>query len=167
MNDRPLGLLIWLRMARFVQRSNQVSNEFLSQSGLSVAQFEVLNHIKAYQPVTQTDLGSRLVVTGGGISRMLSRLESCGLISRETEWKTKYISLTDKGRELLDSIYPDQVQLQASMFDDVLTEEEQKQLYTLMRKVHQNSLAKTPPPPAAAAAPAHNPSHTKITENPT
>lgn len=167
MNDRPLGLLIWLRMARFVQRSNQISNEFLSHSGLSVAQFEVLSHIKAYQPVTQTDLASRLVVTGGGISRMLSRLESCGLISRETEWKTKYISLTDMGGELLDLIYLDQVRLQASMFDDVLTENEQKQLYTLMRKVHQNSLAKTPPPPAAAEAPAHNPSHTKITENPT
>lgn len=154
MNDRPLGLLIWLRMARFVQRSNQISNEFLSQSGLSIAQFEVLNHIKVYQPVTQTDLGSRLLVTGGGISRMLSRLESCGLISRETEWKTKYISLTDKGRALLDTIYPDQVRLQASMFDDVLTDEEQKQLYTLMRKVHLNSLAKAPPPRAVAATPA-------------
>ncbi|MFJ2619312.1 MarR family winged helix-turn-helix transcriptional regulator [Glutamicibacter sp. NPDC087344] len=166
MNNRPLGLMIWLRMARFVQRSNQISNEFLSQSGLSIAQFEVLNHIKAYQPVTQTDLGSRLTVTGGGISRMLSRLESCDLISRDTQWKTKYISLTDKGQRLIDSIYSDQVRLQASMFDDVLTQDEQKQLYTLMRKIHKNSLTKTAPQRASSIDPAANPSPTKNTENP-
>jgi DNA-binding MarR family transcriptional regulator len=143
--ERPLGLMIWLRMARFVQRSNHISNEYLSQSGLTVAQFEVLSHVSAYQPVTQTDLAARLTVSCGGISRMLTRLEAENLVTRSPEWKTNYISLTEAGREKLRAVYPGQVELQASMFDDVLDETEQKQLYALLRKVHKNSLKKQAP----------------------
>lgn len=145
MRDRPLGLMIWLRMARFVHRSNCISNEYLKQAGLTVAQFEALSHVYAYQPVTQTQLAAGLTITVGGVSRMLSRLEEAGLIERKTEWKTKYISLTAAGEQLLRSVYPGQVALQASMFDDVLDADEQKQLYSLMRKVQKNSLTKAVP----------------------
>ncbi|MFC0582710.1 MarR family winged helix-turn-helix transcriptional regulator [Micrococcoides hystricis] len=145
MQDRPIGVRIWLRMLRFVQRSNCVSNDFLSQAGLSVGQFEALTQIQAGQPITQSDLAAGLTISHGGVSRMLSRLEELGLIRRTQEWKTKYISLTDAGEELLAKVYPGQIALQASMFTDVLTEDEQKQLYTLMRKVHKNSLTKEAP----------------------
>jgi DNA-binding MarR family transcriptional regulator len=149
MQERPLGLMIWLRMARFVQRSNHISTEYLSQWGLTVAQFEVLSTVRAYQPVTQTDLAARLTVSCGGISRMLTRLEAENLITRSPEWKTNYISLTQTGREKLRAAYPGQVELQASMFDDVLDETEQKQLYALLRKVHKNSLKKQAPTTSA------------------
>ena len=87
---------------------------------------------------------------------MLSRLEEAGLIERTPDWKTKYISLTEAGQQLLRSVYPGQIALQASMFDDVLDADEQKQLYALMRKVHKNSLNKPVPTgldPADAATP--------------
>ncbi|MCU1509479.1 MAG: hypothetical protein JWQ12_1744 [Glaciihabitans sp.] len=143
--ERPLGLMIWLRMARFVQRSNHISTEYLSQAGLTVAQFEALSHVSAYQPVTQTDLAARLTVSCGGVSRMLTRLEAENLITRTPDWKINYISLTEAGAEKLRAVYPGQVELQASMFDDVLDEAEQKQLYALMRKVQKNSLKKRAP----------------------
>jgi DNA-binding MarR family transcriptional regulator len=145
MQERPLGLMIWLRMARFVQRSNHISTEYLSQAGLTVAQFEALSHVSAYQPVTQTDLAARLTVSCGGVSRMLTRLEAENLITRTPDWKINYISLTEAGAEKLRAVYPGQVELQASMFDDVLDEAEQKQLYALMRKVQKNSLKKRAP----------------------
>ncbi|NDO77313.1 MarR family transcriptional regulator [Kocuria indica] len=145
MQERPLGLMIWWRMVRFVQRSNCISNAHLERSGISVAQFEALSHIRAYQPVTQTDLAAGLTISVGGVSRMLSRLETEGLIERVQDWKVKYISLTPAGEKLLSAIYPGQVALQASMFDDVLDADEQKQLYALMRKVQLNSLAKEAP----------------------
>src|SRR5699024_12245355 len=87
--NRPLGLMIWLRMARFVQRSNCISNEYLSQAGLTVAQFEVLSHVEAYQPVTQTDLAAGLTISGGGVSRMLSRLEASGRSIRAPEGRIR------------------------------------------------------------------------------
>jgi DNA-binding MarR family transcriptional regulator len=136
--DLSLSTLIWLRMARFVQNSNQVSNEYLRQFGITVAQFEALAHIRNFQPITQSDLAAGLTVSGGGISRMLTRLEREGMIRREQEWKTKHISLTAAGRELIDRAYPVQVAQQSTMFD-VLDEDEKRQLHALMKKLYDNS----------------------------
>lgn len=142
MEDLSLSTLIWLRMVRFVQNSNQASNDHLRQFGLTLAQFEALAHIRNFQPITQTDLARGLTVTGGGISRMLSRLEAEGFISRQQDWKTKHISLTDKGAELLQRAYPSQLEQQASLFDEVLDEEEKTQLHALMKKLYDNSMTR-------------------------
>ncbi|MDN5635222.1 MAG: MarR family transcriptional regulator, partial [Brevibacterium sp.] len=124
MEDLSLSTLIWLRMVRFVQNSNQLSHDHLRRFGLTLAQFEALAHIRNFAPITQTDLARGLTVTGGGISRMLTRLEAEGLISRQQDWKTKHISLTEEGAELLDRAYPSQLEQQASLFDEVLDEAE-------------------------------------------
>lgn len=142
MEHHSLSSLIWLRMVRFVERSNQLSNEFLEQYGLTVSQFEVLVQIKAYEPITQTNLAQKLTVSCGGISRMLTRLEKEGFITRKQNWKIKYISLTDQGNAKLDEVYQDQVAFQSSMFDDVLNSSEKEQLNILMKKVHKHSLKK-------------------------
>ncbi|SMX65622.1 DNA-binding transcriptional regulator, MarR family [Brevibacterium iodinum ATCC 49514] len=139
MEDLSLSTLIWLRMARFVQNSNQLSNEHLRRFGLTVAQFEALAHIRNFEPITQSELAEGLTVSGGGISRMLARLESEGLISREQDWKTKHISLTAKGRELLERAFPSQQRQQASLFDDSLSEDEKVQLHALMKKLYDTS----------------------------
>ena len=139
MDDLDLSTLIWLRMARFVQNSNQLSNQHLRQFGLTVAQFEALAHIRNFEPITQSELAAGLTVSGGGISRMLARLESEGLIAREQDWKTKHISLTAKGRDLLERAFPSQQKQQASLFDDSLSEDEKVQLHALMKKLYDTS----------------------------
>nr|WP_216629881.1 MarR family transcriptional regulator [Brevibacterium renqingii] len=125
-------------MVRFVENSNHLSNEHLHQFGLTVAQFEALAHIRNFQPITQSDLADGLTVSGGGISRMLARLEREGLILREQEWKTKYISLTEAGREVIERAYPAQVAQQSAMFD-ALDEDEKRQLHALMKKLYDSS----------------------------
>ncbi|MCM1011551.1 MULTISPECIES: MarR family transcriptional regulator [unclassified Brevibacterium] len=142
MDDLTLSTLTWLRMVRFVQNSNQLSNDHLKQFDLTVGQFEALANIRAYQPITQSDLAERLTVSGGGISRMLTRLERDGLIARRQDWKTKYISLTDKGRALLEEAFPSQLALQSSMFDDALSESERIELHALMKKLYERSVAR-------------------------
>ena len=139
MEDLSLSTLIWLRMVRFVQNSNQLSNEHLRQFGLTVAQFEALAHIRNFEPITQSELAEGLTVSGGGISRMLARLEAEGLISRRQDWKTKHISLTDKGRELLERAFPSQLEQQSSLFDDALTDDEKVHLHALMKKLYDTS----------------------------
>lgn len=140
MDDLTLSTLTWLRMARFVQNSNQISNDHLRRFGLTIGQFEALANISAYQPITQSDLAMRLTVSGGGISRMVARLERDGLISRRQDWKTKYISLTDKGKDLLEQTFPSQLALQSSMFDDVLDETEKTELHALLKKLYDHSV---------------------------
>lgn len=140
MKDMSLSTLIWLRMVRFVQNSNQMSNAHLQGFDLTIAQFEMLSHIRAYEPVTQSDLAKGLTVSGGGVSRMVSRLERDGLISREQDWKAKFISLTEAGRRQLDEAYPAQLEFQSGLFDEALDEEEKTQLHALMKKLYEHSV---------------------------
>lgn len=133
------GSLIWLRITRFTQQSNLLSNEFLKQFDLTTAQFDVLMQISLYEPLTQCELAGKITVTQGGISRMLGRLEKDGLIERKQDWKTKMITLTHKGQEKLHHAFDAQLSFQSSFFDESLSKEEQKTLYTLMSKVQKNS----------------------------
>lgn len=139
MRKNTVGSLIWIRITRFAHQSNLLSNEFLKQYGLTTAQFDVLNQIEAHGPLTQSELAAKVTVTQGGISRMLTRLEKEQLIQRKQEWKTKTISLTKKGREKYENAFDAQLKHQTSFFEDVLTNEEQKQLLSLMSKVQKNS----------------------------
>ena len=139
MQKNTRGSLIWLRMTRFTHQSNLLSNEFLKPFDLTTAQFDVLMQISTYEPLTQNELAERVTVTQGGISRMLARLEKDRLIERKQEWKTKTISLTDKGREKLNDAFDAQLAFQSSFFDECLSEEEQKVLYSLMSRVQKNS----------------------------
>ena len=139
MRKHTLGSLVWLRMMRFTNQSNQLSNEFLKRFNLTTAQFDVLMQIKTYAPLTQSELAEKVIVTQGGMSRMLARLEKEKWIERKQEWKTKTISLAKKGEEIIDAALPHQLQFQTSLFEDVLTTEELKTLYTLLSKLEKNS----------------------------
>ncbi|MBA9027164.1 MULTISPECIES: MarR family winged helix-turn-helix transcriptional regulator [Bacillaceae] len=146
MRNNTLGSLIWLRLMRFTNQSNQMSNDFLKRFDMTTAQFDVLMQIRIYQPLTQMELAEKVTVTQGGISRMLVRLEKEGYIVRKQDWKTKTISLTDKAESILKQAMPEQLAFQSSFFEDVLNEEEQKTLYTLMTRVHKYSQKRELPP---------------------
>lgn len=146
MRNNTLGSLIWLRLIRFTNQSNQMSNEFLKRFDLTTAQFDVLVQIHIYQPLTQMELADKATVTQGGISRMLVRLEKEGYIVRKQDWKTKTISLTAKAESILEQAMPEQLAFQSSFFDEVLNKEEQETLYSLMKRVHKHSQTKEIPP---------------------
>lgn len=139
MEKHTRGSLIWLRLMRFTHQSNLLSNDFLQQFDLTTAQFDVLNQIDNFGPLTQSELAQHVTVTQGGISRMLSRLEKEALIVREQDWKTKTISLTKKGKNKLLTAFEAQLAFQTSFFDETLTKEEQKTLLTLISKVQKYS----------------------------
>ncbi|MFS0781945.1 MarR family winged helix-turn-helix transcriptional regulator [Bacillus sp. 1P06AnD] len=144
-HDNTTSLLIWLRIGRFYQRSNQLSNGYLDQFGLTINQFDTMVQIAAHQPLTQMELAEQLMISRGGISHMLKRLEKEGLIARKQEWKIKYISLTEKGQAIIDKVLPLQSDFQASMVNDALDEKEQKHLLRLLKKVHRHSLEMSVP----------------------
>lgn len=139
MKKNTRGSLIWLRLTRFTNQSNLLSNDFLKSFDLTTAQFDVLMQISTYEPLTQSELAEKVTVTQGGISRMLGRLEKDGLIERKQDWKTKSISLTKKGNEKLDHAFEAQLAFQSSFFEECLSEEEQKTLYLLMSRIQKNS----------------------------
>lgn len=145
MEKHTIGSLTWLRIMRFTTQSNQLSNEFLKRFNLTTAQFDALVQIQLYEPITQSELAEKSIVTQGGMSRMVARLEKEGYITRTQDWKTKTIRLTEKASTILEKALPAQLAFQTSFFQDVLTKEEERELYKLMTKVHKYSLERDIP----------------------
>lgn len=142
MKKNTLSSLNWLRIARFTHQSNLLSNEFLKPFHITAAQFDVLNQISSYQPIMQSQLAMKATVTEGGMSRMLQRLEQEGYIQRKQEWKTKWIYLTPEGEDKMKEVFEHQLAFQTSLFNECLTEEEQKSLYKLISKLQKHTESK-------------------------
>lgn len=131
--------LIWVRLARFHHQSTGLSNQFLAAFDLTSAQFDLLLQIALHEPITQQQLASKILVSEGGMSRSLKRIEQLGWIERQKEWKTNWIRLTKKGADKLEEVYADQVAFQSSLFEDCLDDAEQKQLYFLLSKLQKHT----------------------------
>lgn len=133
-SEDRLGILLWYRLSRFYQQSVKHSNHHLKQYGLSISQFDVLVQVGTFDRLSQQELADKLLVTKGNMTHLLSKMEQLELIQRTQEWKTKFISLTEKGRELYEQVVPKQEAFQIGQFD-ALTKEERKQLHTLLKKL--------------------------------
>jgi Transcriptional regulators len=146
MNDYTMGLLVWLRLVQFKNRSDQMTNEFLKRFELTTAQFDVLVQIRTYQPLNQMELAKKVTMTLGGFRGCLPDWKRND-ISRKQGWKTKMISLTEKGESVMNEAFPVQLAFQTSFFDEVLSKEEQKTLLSLISRLEKHSRNKMIPPP--------------------
>lgn len=135
--NKRLGILLWYYLSRFFNRSIRKSNQHLKEYNLSAAQFDILVQVGSHKQITQQELGNKLLVTKGNITQLLVKMEKFGWISREVDWKTKYLSLTPKGETLYQEVVPKQEAFQTLQFAN-LTPEEQLQLLSLLKKLHKN-----------------------------
>ena len=132
--EERLGLMVWFRISRIYNQSIRESNQHLKKWNLSAAQFDVLVQVGSSEKLSQQELADKLFVTKGNITQLLNKMEEWGLIKREQEWKTKYLSLTEEGKKLFHEVIPKQEQFQAAQFSG-LNQEEKKQLLDLLRKI--------------------------------
>ncbi|MFJ7995028.1 MarR family winged helix-turn-helix transcriptional regulator [Peribacillus frigoritolerans] len=133
-NEERLGLMLWFRITRIYNQSIRESNQQLKKWNLSAAQFDILVQVGSHERLSQQELANKLFVTKGNITQLLRKMEELGLIKREQEWKTKYLSLTEQGKEFFHEVVPKQEHFQASQFAN-LNETEKQQLLDLLSKV--------------------------------
>jgi DNA-binding MarR family transcriptional regulator len=103
------GQLLLLRIALFHAQLAQHSraSEVIIANGLSVVEFDVLATLRrSPQPyaLTPSDIQHSMLITSGGLTKILIELENRGLISRttdESDRRIKPVALTEKGMPLL------------------------------------------------------------------
>ena len=126
-------MLGWLRLMRVFQKIDRASGEHLRAWDLSVAQFDVLAHVGAAEGMTQQELADSLLVSKGNVCQLVDKMEGRGWILRRQEGRTNHLFLTEDGRKLVEEVVPAHEAMIAERFS-VLSEEEQAQLYELLRK---------------------------------
>ncbi|MGE7592311.1 MarR family winged helix-turn-helix transcriptional regulator [Peribacillus frigoritolerans] len=132
--EERLGLMLWFQITRIYNQSIRESNQHLKKWNLTAAQFDILVQVGSHERLSQQELANKLFVTKGNITQLLRKMEDLGLINRKQEWKTKFLSLTEVGKELFYEIVSKQEQFQASQFSN-LNYKEKKQLLDLLRKI--------------------------------
>jgi MarR family 2-MHQ and catechol resistance regulon transcriptional repressor len=127
----------WVVLARAYHTILRAVSRDAATYGITIGQFAVLEVLYHKGPLALGQIGSLLVVTAGNVTYVVDQLERRGLVQRERrrdDRRMVYASLTPKGRELLDEIFPRHARFVATLFD-ALEDTEQQELARLLKKL--------------------------------
>lgn len=84
-------------------------SQLLSKHDLTIAQFNLLNHLlrSAPQKHTISDLTSALEINQPGVTKIIKKMDQLGIVSVETsgsDSRKKYVSITQKGAETVQTV---------------------------------------------------------------
>lgn len=106
------GLAVTGRILRLAQNIQGARDRLLGEFGLSVADFDVLATLRRRAEPTglkTKHLQTALMITSGGMTKRLDRLESAGFIQRHPDPQDRrgvLITLTTEGRRTIDKALP-------------------------------------------------------------
>lgn len=141
----PSTLAVFGRLPRLVAQQRIIQNVNYKEHGLSLASFDVLANLRrsgAPHRKTAGELASSSMLTTGGITFRLDRMEEQGLIERvrtPSDRRVVYAQLTARGKEIIDAIIARHLETQRHMLGD-MEPAEIAQLAMLLKKAG-NSIA--------------------------
>jgi DNA-binding MarR family transcriptional regulator len=128
------------RLAQIIIKQRVIENSVFEKYGLTLASFDVLANLRrSGEPHRKTagELASSSMLTTGGITFRLDRMEEQNLIERvrtRTDRRVVYAHLTPHGKDVIDSIFEEHLATQRQMLAG-LNAKEITQLSGLLRKV--------------------------------
>ncbi len=114
--------------------TSKIKNE-LSKYNLTESQFGVLDALFHSGPLKQTDIGKKILKSGGNITMVIDNLEKEGFVQRqrgENDRRLFMIHLTSAGRNKIKFVLPELVKIIKNYFS-ILKESEQKDLQRLCK----------------------------------
>ena len=138
LDSSSLGVLA--RVSRLARAAEENAAVLLQRFNLSEVEFLLLAAVRTApdQHPAPRDLLGTLMVTSGGLTNRIDRLEAAGLIERVANPEDRRgirLQLTDAGRALVDEVTTEYVANQNEVLDAVLQEDERKVLARLLRKL--------------------------------
>ncbi|WP_040690036.1 MarR family winged helix-turn-helix transcriptional regulator [Nocardia vinacea] len=126
------------RLTRLSQVIGAELRKTFAAHELDAASFDVLATLRRSDPphrLTPTELMRSAMITSGGVTQRLDRLEERGLVTRarsEHDGRGVHVTLTEAGRELIDAALPDHVATEARLLEP-LTPAQRKQVAAALR----------------------------------
>ena len=131
------ALSTYVKLMRAAESITTRVHKHLSSTGLTVSQFGVLEAIYHLGPLSQRDLGQKILRSSGNITMVIDNLEKRGLVRRERDTSDRrffIVHLTDRGQKLIREIFPSHAALITSEMS-VLNSTDQKTLGDLCKKI--------------------------------
>jgi MarR family transcriptional regulator, 2-MHQ and catechol-resistance regulon repressor len=131
------ALNAYVKLMRAAESLTARVHKHLSSVGLTISQFGVLEALYHVGPLSQRDLGLKILRSSGNITLVIDNLEKRGLVKRKRDRADRrffIVHLTDKGQKLIRQIFPPHAALIANEMS-VLNATDQKILGDLCKKV--------------------------------
>lgn len=132
-----VALSMWVKLARAASTFGHRTQENIREFGLTPAQFAVVETLGHLGPLLMGELTKKQLVSGGNTTVVVNNLTRQGLVERlvcKEDRRATTVQLTAKGRKLFRQIFPKHAAFVAKTAS-VLSEAEQKQLSTLLKKL--------------------------------
>lgn len=103
------SLRAWLALNRVYDKMQRHMVEHLECYDLSLAQYDVLAHLKETPGITQQELAEQLMVTKGNVCKLIDRMEQRELVVRQPDphdRRSNLLYLTPTGADIAERAVP-------------------------------------------------------------
>lgn len=130
------SMAVYISMSRVINTLRRENNKLILKHNLTLGQFAVMEALYSKGRLSTGEVMEKILSTSGNIPVIVKNLEKDGFITREQDASDKrrfILDLTDKGRDLMDEIVPENLKFMdelISLWDD----EDKEELIILMNK---------------------------------
>lgn len=135
--QEKLALDTYIKLSRAYESFDARLLRHHSLGDLTITQFAVLEALYHLGPLSQTEIGHKLLKSGGNITLVIDNLEKHGFVTRrrcQVDRRVTYVDLTPEGERAIAETLPRHVAAIVEEFS-VLDKNEQLELGRLLRKL--------------------------------
>jgi MarR family 2-MHQ and catechol resistance regulon transcriptional repressor len=133
----PTGTHTWLILWKTYKAVRDYATNDISRLGLTLTDFGILEALLHKGPLPVNDLGRKVSLTSGSITTAIDRLQSRGLVERQSapeDGRARVVHLTPEGHRQIQSAF----RKHAAVMDELgatLTATEREELVRLLKKL--------------------------------
>jgi MarR family 2-MHQ and catechol resistance regulon transcriptional repressor len=112
--ETALALRVWIAVARANNAIGELASADVARHGLTIAEFGVLEALYHKGPMLLNEVQRRILVSSGGITYLVDRLEKRGLVERRDcpgDRRARLAALTPEGQALVSAIFPQHAEM--------------------------------------------------------
>lgn len=137
------ALKLFVVLSRAFNSVNRHAEADAVENGFTLTEWAILEVLYHRGPLLLGDVQRRILVSSGGITYLIDRLERRGLLERRacaSDRRARYAALTQAGEQMVRELFPKHVErIEQAMSG--LTAAEQRQCSSLLRDLGRNAAA--------------------------
>ncbi len=136
--DKSMKTWIQLLRAYSKIRANEIA--YIASFGITMNQFEVLEVLYHRGDLNVSTITKLIMSTPGNVTVVIRNLKRDGYVTSlpdPSDKRASILSITDKGKELIEKVFPEHAKNFEGYFE-ALSDEETNTLFTLLRKLHKS-----------------------------
>jgi len=130
------ALNVYVKLMRATNKATSKIHEHLKDDNLTVSQFGVIEALYHLGPLSQSELGEKILKSNANLTTVVDSLEKKKLVARKRSDKDRRIvavHLTERGRELIAKVFPRHAEVVTRELE-FLNDKEKDVLEKLLRK---------------------------------